>query len=181
MITPDKKNVACMAISAVGLAFLTWFVATISCGCGSAPPINPSGNTIPAFAVVEPGVARGGEPKTAADWSWLASHGYTNVVTLHTSDEGSDTAAAGMMVHRHPIDTLQQLTTGPNEADFNQAISEIKPGTFVHCLHGQDRTGLAIGIYRLREGTNKSAAWQEMTNHGFHPALHGLTKYWENQ
>jgi protein tyrosine/serine phosphatase len=50
----------------------------------------------------------------------------------------------------------------------------------VHCTHGQDRTGLIIGLYRLNEGWTKDAAYKEMLVHHFHSSLHGLHEYWEN-
>lgn len=179
-MTPlDKKNIGYMALSAVGLALLSWFIATVSCGCQSPPAPNPSGNTIPNFETFEPGVARGGEPMSAADWAWLKSNGYTNVVTFHTSEESQDSLAdaIGLTVHRHPIDTIQQLSTGPNDREFKQAVSEIKPGTFVHCLHGRDRTSLGVALHQIGEGTNAAAAWDGMIKHGYRPALFGLTIY----
>lgn len=187
MTTPDKKTVAQMAISAVGLALLGWFVATVSCGCGSTPVgpntnAPPDSNGIPNLSLVEPGVWRGGQP-TEGGWAWLRSVGVSNVITLHTADEAKDDGAAvrGMVIHYHPIDTIQQLSTGPNDTEMKKAVSEITPGTIVHCVHGWDRTGLVIGMYRLHEGTNKAAAWAEMLNHGYHHQLFGLTDYWEKQ
>jgi len=48
-------------------------------------------------------------------------------------------------------------------------------GTFVHCEHGEDRTGLAVGAYRIKvEHWTKPAAYQEMEAPGFHPLLRGL-------
>ena len=83
-----------------------------------------------------------------------------------------------MTLHYHPIDTLQQLVTGPDPAAITAALSQITPGTFIHCEHGQDRTGLLVGLHRLSQDWTPQAAWLEMTNHGFHPALLGLTHYW---
>lgn len=179
MTTPDKKNIAGMSLSAVGLALLVWLIATIQCGCKAPPTPNPAGNTIPAFEVFEPGIARGGEPRSAADWAWLKSHGYTNVVTFHTSKESQDSLAeaVGLTVHRHPIDTIQQLSTGPNEAEFKQAVSEIKPGTFVHCRYGRDRTSFGVAFHDMAQGTNAADAWDNMIRHGYRPAEFGLTLY----
>ena len=55
----------------------------------------------------------------------------------------------------------------------------LSEGTYVHCEHGQDRTGLIIGAYRVRvQRWSKSQAYQEMKAHGFHPLLHGLYSSW---
>ena len=61
-----------------------------------------------------------------------------------------------------------------------EAVSIATPGTFVHCSHGQDRTGLLVGLYRLKQGWAKTNAYTEMLTNGFHPALHGLHEFWEN-
>lgn len=183
MTKPDKRNLAWIIISGVVLVLIGWPMFLISCGCASSTPPNDAGNTIPNFVLVEPGIARGGQPRSDSDWAWLVAHGYTNDIKLNTGSEGRDSGAIahGMRLYYHPVDTLQELDEGPNDSDFKQAVREIVPGTFVHCEHGQDRTGLLVGCYRLAEGTNKAAAWQEMTNHGYHPALQGLTRYWWKQ
>ncbi len=142
----------------------------------------PSTNAVPNFAQVEPGVWRGGQP-TEEGWKYLQSLGVSNVVKLNTLKEGTDQAAVnlGMKLHWCPIDDMQQKTNGPDAIAVSNAVLQIQPGTYVHCQHGKDRTGLVIGCYRLAEGTNKSAAWQEMTNHGYNPSFKGLTGFWENK
>ena len=52
----------------------------------------------------------------------------------------------------------------------------------VHCLHGSDRTGIMIAIYRMTvEGWPKDEAIKEMTsaNFGFHPLWKNLIEYLE--
>ena len=102
------------------------------------------------------------------------------MVKLNTQDEASDKAAVtlGMKLNYFPIDTMQQLITGPDSAAMSNAVARIGPGTYVHCEHGQDRTGEVVGFYRLKEGTNAATAYAEMLKNGFHPALFGLTRYW---
>ncbi len=182
MTTPDKRTIAGMAVAAAVLLLLTPFIAALSCGCATPGP-NADGNTIPHFAWVEPGIARGGQPVTDADWAWLVSHGLTNDLKLNTGEEGRDGGAlkAGMTMHYHPIDTMQQLTDGPNDKDFRQAVSEVTPGTFVHCEHGRERTGLIIGAWELGRGTNKADALQHQLDHGSRILyMHGLHEYWEH-
>jgi hypothetical protein len=53
----------------------------------------------------------------------------------------------------------------------------------VHCLHGSDRTGTMIAVYRIAiQGWSKEAAIQEMTQggYGFHPLWKNLTEYLMN-
>jgi hypothetical protein len=136
---------------------------------------------IPHLSQVEPGVWRGGQPKTPEAWAYLRhTLGLTNDIKLNTGEEASDQAAVdvGFRLYYFPIDTMEQLVEGPDPVAMSNAVARIKPGTFIHCEHGQDRTGLLVGRYRLLEGTNAAAAWREMTNHGYHPALLGLTRFW---
>jgi len=166
------------AIGVLGCFLAAWGCAHFS-GCATAAGAARDTNGIPNLRLVEPSVYRGGQPDTAG-WQWLREAGVSNVVKLNTQDEGSDKPAVvlGMRLSYFPVDTLQQLISGPDPTAMSNAVARIGPGTYVHCLHGQDRTGLVIGLYRLQEGTNAAEAWQEMTNCGFHPALLGLTHYW---
>jgi protein tyrosine phosphatase (PTP) superfamily phosphohydrolase (DUF442 family) len=154
-------------------------------GCASTSAkdgasVKASTNGIPNLRLVEKSIYRGGQPDLAG-WKWLKSAGVSNVVKLNEQDEASDkqAVALGMKLNYFPIDTMQQLITGPDPVAMSNAVARIGPGTYVHCEHGEDRTGEAVGFYRLKEGTNAAAAWSEMVKNGFHPALLGLTRFWE--
>lgn len=146
-----------------------------------------TGPTIPNLAYVSPDVLRGGQPITPADWGWLAGQGVHTVVKLNTQEEGSDddAEAIGFNVCRFPIPWWRQTIWRPRQRDLVAAVgiitSRIKP-IFVHCTHGQDRTGLIIGCFRLAQGWSKAAADQEMEAHHFHEvALQGLEGAWNRQ
>ena len=156
------------------------------CGCATVSTTGTHG--IPNLAQVDPGVWRGGQP-TAAGWDWLYSHGVTNVVKLNETSEGSDDYAAqkGMLVIPWTISLPQQL--GLEHLDYSYvAVFDLMRadqnrgfthGLFIHCEHGQDRTGLFVAQYRLYvDGWTKQAAEQEMLAHGFHKSLLGLWNYW---
>lgn len=149
----------------------TLLVLTSCCSPGRGP--------IPNLAVVEPGsIWRGGQP-TIEGWRQLKALGVTNVVKLNTESEGSDAEAKrlGMRVVYVPIDTAQQL--GLKHLPMAQmlvAVTNIIDHTYVHCEHGQDRTGLAVAMYRVRSGWSYLKATKEMFDCGFHKELRGL---WE--
>lgn len=148
--------------------------------CGSASTAAPE--PVPNLSQVKKGVWRGGQP-TADGWIFLKSLGVKWVVKLNTEHEASDALAKsnGMQVIYLPI-TLKQQTIGkPNSKTLHAAVSAIeREGTFVHCQHGQDRTGLVVGAYRVKvDRWTKPAAYNEMKLHGFHPMLRGL--YWSWQ
>src|SRR2546430_2746714 len=84
-----------------------------------------------------------------------------------------------------PIDFKQQLSGAQLAVKVKNAIRQmryLKNGKiFVHCEHGQDRTGLVVACYRVQaEGWSKAKAEKEMFDHGFHKILHGLWEYWES-
>ena len=50
----------------------------------------------------------------------------------------------------------------------------------IHCKHGEDRTGLSIGLYRVfTQKVAVKAAKKEMLQLGFHKALLGLNHYFD--
>lgn len=154
------------------------FMALGFCSC--APRKSVHG--IPHFAQVEPGVWRGGQPNQEG-WDYLKSLGVKRVVKLNTGGVKSDGQgfSNGMEIVYLPISFLDQTFGKPDPARLDAAISAIEPnGTFVHCQHGQDRTGLVIGAYRVRSNHwTKHAAYEEMVSHGFHPILRGLYWAWQ--
>jgi tyrosine-protein phosphatase SIW14 len=154
------------------------------CGC-AVPGFNPQG--IPNFATVAPGIYRGGQPIYEESWLYLSSLGVSNVLKLNLEKEANDDAAQrhGMTVHYTGISMEQQLFPMPlfqrPVPELHDVLTQIKPGTFVHCAHGQDRTGLAIACYRLQEqGWTRIEAQHEMLDNGFHRELRGLWHYWKH-
>ena len=151
-------------------------LAVFLLGC-STMPIR---NGIPNLARVVPGIYRGGQPD-ASGWVWLCSQGVTNVIKLNEESEGSDAECErlGMVLHRYPISISEQTVGKPPAFKLRGAVANIKPGTFLHCSHGQDRTGLVIAAWRVSQGWSKETAHTEMILHGFHPLLRGLMWSWE--
>ena len=136
-------------------------------------------NGIPNFAAVEPGIYRGGQPD-ANGWKYLQELGVTQVIKLNEDSEAIDHVPEGMALFKVQIPQGEQIITEPNMQYLEDAIGFIEPNTLVHCQHGQDRTGLVIGMYRVRQGWSKSRAYDEMIAFGFHPELFGLAKAWED-
>ena len=156
-------------------------------GCATAPMTNG----IPNLAQVEPGVWRGGQP-TAAGWAWLRSQGVKWDVKLNTWDECPEWAdfqtstnfLNDIWLDDEPIPLSEQLfrVNGYTVDSAVQTLIDHPTGVFVHCEHGQDRTGLIIGTYRVNvEHWKKADAYKEMLVNGFHPALFGLQRYWDKE
>lgn len=131
---------------------------------------------------------RGGQPVTADDWQLLKSKGVTSVIKLNSDGGPTDLGAMpddgaldiGLSLYKVPMGLLTQIVAPLKAAqDIEQAIWFIVPGTFIHCSHGQDRTGLAVAMWRHKVcGWSKEAAQAEMLANGFHEALLGLWVAW---
>ena len=137
---------------------------------------------IPNLFAVDQDILRGGQP-SADGWSYLKSQGITDVVKLNEESEASDAVAIsmGMVVHYFPIPWWRQMIWRPKQSDLVSAVALVKPHTFIHCEHGQDRTGLVVGCFRLKQGWTKTDAYAEMLAHEFHPALQGLQGRWNSE
>lgn len=141
--------------------------------------VRPELTQIAHFDVVdrERNVLRGGQP-TAEQFALLKKAGVATVLKLNLDTEGSDAPAEllGMKVVRVPI-SLKQQVLGPVPVDAIRMFWLTNSGNvYVHCEHGQDRTGGAIYYYRRWQGWSKADAERDMLSHGFHKILHGL---WE--
>lgn len=144
-------------------------------------------NGVPNLVQVDPGVYRSGQPdNTTASWGYLRSLGITRDVKLNFESEGSDSAASvsGIAITYLPIQPDGDLVTIIDEPDTASIFAAAEAmhaggGVLVHCTHGQDRTGLAVGVYRvLYDGWSKDKAWDEMISRGFHVELVGLLAWW---
>jgi tyrosine-protein phosphatase SIW14 len=96
--------------------------------------------------------------------------------------EEADAQSLGITFVRAPLSAW--LTVDSNEVDLAEStIANASDGpVYVHCLHGEDRTGLVVGLARVQLGSMAPAdAHQDMIDHGFHTALPFLNEYFENQ
>lgn len=167
-------------------------LALLLCAASAAAeaPVAPSSAAvagIPNFREVAPGVYRGGHP-TAEGWAYLKAKGVRTVVRLHLPSEGSDdeAEALGMTLidASGPPATVKDVFGAPTPERLKLAVDSLRDESlrpvYVHCLHGQDRTGLIVGLYRvLHDGRTKDAAYEEMRRHGFHRSLRGLRTVWK--
>lgn len=145
--------------------------------------INPNAMKIAAPNVheVTPSIYRGGQP-TADDLTKLKAAGITTVVNLRNEEvlvaqESRQAKALGMRFVNIPLDVFSE----PSPAAVKQflgVMDSAKSGpVFVHCLHGQDRTGMMVAIYRiLRQGWSGDQAYSEMFADGFRPGFSRLSQ-----
>ncbi len=134
---------------------------------------------LPNFFVVGPEMCRGGQP-TERGLKLLKDAGVKTVINLR--NEGGMNAIEEHMVARIglnyafvPLSPFK--TPSPEDIELFLEVArdpDLQP-VFVHCLHGMDRTGTMVFIYRME--TNQLSyerAYQEMLACGFHEEFENL-------
>jgi len=127
---------------------------------------------------VAPKLYRSAQP-SAAGFREIAARGITTVLNLrafHSDDAAA--AESGLQLARVP---MQAFGVGDTEVIAALRIIRRASGpVLVHCLHGSDRTGTIVAMYRIVEqGWAKEAAIAEMTGggYGFHAIFGNLPDY----
>lgn len=127
---------------------------------------------------VAPGVYRGAQPG-ADGYATLKKMGIRTVIDLRTSEtEKQQVESAGMRAIAVPIamsrdglkvkvDQVVELLADP----ANQPV-------FVHCRHGQDRTGIVVAAYRMKvDKWSLTEAEKEMQSFGFNDIWVNFKKF----
>jgi hypothetical protein len=142
------------------------------CGCASDKVVNG----VPNLATVDPGVLRGGQP-TEAGWRYLKSQGITNVIKFNTGNGDAYAEKIGMRVVKDPISLCRQIF-GPVDAQMMLALTNVTPGTFVHCTHGVNRTGTFFILDRMAvDHWSKDKAVAEADRLGWESSFWGLKHF----
>ena len=152
---------------------------------------------LPNFREVSPGLYRGGHPNTQGIQQ-LKDKGISVIVDLEVADiieatpgviaqELRDARAAGITVVRFPMSAFEPALSDRFDKQMTAALAELAKAspsnrTYVHCRHGQDRTGLVVGLHRVEnEHVPAAKAYEEMTSLGFHTYFIGLREYFERR
>lgn len=139
---------------------------------------------IARFALIRPGLARGGEPNQGG-LRYLRDHGYRTVVSFLTNDaESSWVVNSGMRWIHIPMRSGLFSAQPPTQDQVRQFLSVVTDSTqypvFIHCHAGKDRTGAMSAIYRMEAcGWTKDEALAEMDSFGFSGRYRRLRGYVE--
>jgi tyrosine-protein phosphatase SIW14 len=163
-----------------------------STASSAADTVQASPDQPPNFYPVITGIYRGGHPD-AGGLVYLQNLGVTTIIDLEIADlieatpgeiddeiNGAD--ALGINDIREPMSAFELALSSSFDDKINEVLGILadpsqKP-VYVHCAHGQDRTGLVIGLERVfNEGWAPSDAWNEMLQRGFHDGFLGLSDY----
>ena len=139
---------------------------------------------IARFALIRPGLARGGDPHEGG-LRYLHSHGYRTIVSFLTdSAESSWVVNSGMRWIHIPMRSGLFSAQPPTQDQVRQFLAVVTDSTqypvFIHCHAGKDRTGAMSAIYRMEAcGWTKDEALAEMDSFGFSGRYRRLRGYVE--
>jgi protein tyrosine/serine phosphatase len=143
-----------------------------------------SATDLPNYHTVEENLYRGGRPSDAG-LKWLADQGVKTILDLENENKAiahERTVATGLGM-RFLSEPMSGFWT-PEKATVDAAVADLDDASlyplYVHCEHGEDRTGLIVGLFRVFDQKwAPAAAYQEMRQLGFHPELFLLNHYFE--
>ncbi|MBI2604539.1 MAG: tyrosine-protein phosphatase [Deltaproteobacteria bacterium] len=134
-------------------------------------------SVIPNLRQVSADLWRGGLPGAAGikELAELKIQTVLNVQSTNSEIRAERIAARKYGIRFISIQ-LAPLFFKPSHKRMEQVLSVLLSASgstlFVHCRHGEDRTGFAVGLYRVFvQGWTPDAAYAEMLERGFHPDL----------
>ncbi len=127
---------------------------------------------------VAPGIFRGAQP-TAEGFRTLKSMGIRTVINLRNKhSERKAVEESGMKSIEIPFDIFSTPEASRVDNVITLMSDERNHPVFVHCAHGQDRTGTIVAIYRMKiNGWSLSKAEEEMQSFGFNDIWVHLKSY----
>jgi tyrosine-protein phosphatase SIW14 len=141
---------------------------------------------IPHFNQVTAHIYRGGRP-SAAGLQELEQLGVKTIIDLENNSGAIQSEQAGLKNTSIQFVSVPLASwKTPKDADVEKVLQLLADPQnypiFIHCQHGQDRTGLLVGLYRVFEMNWKPVdAYHEMKERGFHPVLFFLNHYFEKK
>ena len=135
---------------------------------------------IPNFHVVEEGVLlRGGQPTAGGLQALRDEHGVRTIINLNDRTieaEREEAEKLGIEYVALPMNVY--LIRGSQLVQFLSAVRAARAQgntpIYVHCLRGQDRTGTAVGVYRIVENgwsVDQAAAELDRYQHWTHAMM----------
>lgn len=148
----------------------------------SVPSRQSKEEALPNFHQVNKELYRGAQPLSGG-MKELAALGIKTVINLRgederTRDEEAEAQAAGLRYFSVSLPGLKR----PTHQQVEKILAFINDSqnwpVFVHCHHGEDRTGLIIAVYRIsRDGWTAEQAKKEAKRHGMSRFQFGMKDY----
>lgn len=135
------------------------------------------GSTLQNFHRIDSGVYRSDQPNNA-DFKALEAYGIREVLNLRNFHNDKDEAEGTSLVLHH-IRTNAFSISKKQLTEAMQIIKNRQGPILIHCLHGSDRTGAVIALYRMVfMNVPKEEAIREMKEGGFghHSIFFNITR-----
>ncbi len=144
---------------------------------------SPDRTPIRNFHQVEPYLFRGGQPGKEGFFA-LQELGIKTVVCLRWGKkviqaEKASVESLGMTFISIPLNYWNLPKPETVEHFLGLIDDSVNHPIYVHCLHGSDRTGILLAIFRMfRQGWSFSQSYDEMRKCGFHRFRLQNFKWW---
>jgi protein tyrosine/serine phosphatase len=127
---------------------------------------------------VAPGVLRGAQPGRDG-YATLKAMGVRTVIDMRTSEsERAQVEAAGMKAIAIPIEMTRDGLREKVDRVVALMADPANQPVYVHCRHGQDRTGIVVAAYRMKQqGWPLTDAETEMQDFGFNDVWVNFKKF----
>jgi protein tyrosine/serine phosphatase len=145
------------------------------------PALKEAKVLIPNLHLVSPGLLRGEQPSQDA-LALLKKAGVRTVVNLRNEDiliqqEAAQALSLGLNYVSIPMDVFNRPADLEVQRFLATVIDAANQPVYVHCQHGEDRTGTMCAIFRMtQQGWPVDQAYQEMISLGFKPVLEQLSQ-----
>jgi len=142
---------------------------------------------LPNLRQINENIYRSGRPTEKGLTELQAAGGIRTIINLDDSSSQDKKEAAwakklGINYRPFPTSSFNR----PKDEAINAVLTIMNdPSQYpilVHCKHGEDRTGMVAGLYRVfTDKWEPEAAYEEMLDLGFHPLLFNLDKYFKDR
>jgi len=135
---------------------------------------------IPNLHIVSPALLRGAQPSAQA-LLLIKQSGVRTIVNLRNEpvlveEEASQVRTLGLNYVNIPMDVFSHPSADSLQRFLAVVAAPENQPVYVHCQHGEDRTGTMCAIYRIgAEGWPLEKAYQEMLAYGYKPVLVNLS------
>ena len=168
-----------------------WFLLWAVCLAAASPAWTQTATkttaedaNTPRFYRVDDKLYRGAQPLLPDGIRALQQRGIKTIINLRGRDEHTDAEEKlarelGMKYYSHPLPGL----SAPKDADVQAILDEIRRAdgpVFVHCHHGEDRTGLIVACYRIDGGWTNQQAYDEAKHYKISRLQWGMRRYIKN-
>ena len=140
---------------------------------------------LPNFHSATDQIFRGGQPP-AAGLQPLHQKGIATIINLREEATAIEAERAfahsiGLQYISIPLRPFDIPTTESIEKFLILIHEKNHQPFFIHCLHGMDRTGLMVGLYRMKYSDwTYERSLEEMLSLGFHQAFQNLSSVLES-